>query len=404
MKFLEADSIKRFELIEHVFDETTVLMNFSEPISLYPYYTFDRESNLNGFHVYGDRSILYHLYIFFNKGYDIIYVTPDINISNNIKLVQEKLNVKDTDIKIVLFPWYFLFEYFSNPLGNNSYSLKESVNLPIEYSAIFLSGGRRFCRIHIISELSAYDNFIFSNPGYSSTPNSEYKVYDYELGDNIHTLNVLNIKDGHKLKIDMTNDSSIETFLIRKNGFVSNESIYFKPDLTKYKSTLRDETLPWCQYNIVPDEYLKSAISLGCETQTDLACNITEKTIKNFFYKKPFLNFGAKHYYKFLTSHGFELHDELFDYSFDNIDSNGIRLKKYLQECKKILEMDLKDLINVIDKDKLDYNYSVCEKIDNKYSASWKKEISVGDLWVSTSFKNRIMSNDYDDVILKKIV
>ena len=30
MKFLEADSIKRFELIEHVFDETTVLMNFSE--------------------------------------------------------------------------------------------------------------------------------------------------------------------------------------------------------------------------------------------------------------------------------------------------------------------------------------------------------------------------------------
>lgn len=398
MKFLDADSIKRSELIEHVFDETTVLMNFSEPHSLYPYYTFDRESNLNGFHVYGDRSILYHLYIFFNKGYDITYITPDINISNNVKLVQEKLNVKDTDIKIYQFPWYFLFEYFSNTKGRSitNHSLKEDINLPIEYSAIFLSGGKRFCRIHILSELSAYDNFIFSNIGYPPLPKSEYKVYNYELGDNIHTLNVSDIKYDFKTKIFMSNDNSTESFLIEKNNFNSNKSIYFEPNLKNYKCLYVDETVPWFKYNIVPDEYLKSAISLGCETQTDLACNITEKTIKNFFYKKPFLNFGAKHYYKFLTDHGFELHDELFDYSFDNIDSNGIRLKKYIQECEKILKMNVKDLISVIDKEKLDYNYNRCVKIKEKFLKGKSKIID--------KFKKLFNEGNYNDTVLKRIV
>ena len=68
--------------------------------------------------------------------------------------------------------------------------------------------------------------------------------------------------------------------------------------------------------------------------------------------------------------------DELFDYSFDDINDYGERLTGYLNECKKVLRMNLTLLESTIStmQPKLDHNYNNCCKIVN--TDSFKKYIN----------------------------
>jgi hypothetical protein len=277
--------------------------------------------------------------------------------------------------------------------------------------------------MHILSELSVYDNFLYSNMGYPEQFDPEYEVVEYVLNDDFFSLilrptelQLRNWQEQGKTiykqhgVVKMSTDNSMDTISFKINNFDSTKIKYFIPDLNKIKQPRiqRESKLPYFKYNIVPDEYLKSAVSLGCETQTDLACHITEKTIKNFFYKKPFLNFGAKHYYKFLTEQQFVLYDELFNYSFDDIELNGLRLKKYMEECKKMLNLSLNDLINIINqktlKDKLDHNYNVCLKI--KQSLNHDEKLGAKNISRGGGYDNcirHVLSRNFDNITMKNI-
>ena len=70
MIILDASKVTN-NLIEKISDSPTILLNLSEPHSLFPLHTFDRDNLQYGFHEYGDRVMLYILYTMFNKGYDI---------------------------------------------------------------------------------------------------------------------------------------------------------------------------------------------------------------------------------------------------------------------------------------------------------------------------------------------
>ena len=381
MKFLKCDNISKKLLDEIRTEKNVILYNYAEPYSLFPYL------NNGGYHKRDSRALFYHLFKEFDDTHNITVVGADIHLKQNYERVKQVVD-SSLNLKIVSFPWFFVHEYFF-PGEIGSYFLKDNIQLPIEYNAIFLSGGKRFCRYHIISELSKYNNFIFSNLGYLEENNEKIhrEILEYELLDDHFSISYFDYRSHTHNNILTSGDDEALIYLFNFNKYNSSKKIYFKPDLKKLKnpsqvalnnssktkfsmSELEKEyqTYPWYLYNIVCDEYLKSAVNFVCETQTDIATHITEKTIKNFFYKKPFLNFASKNYYKFLTDHGFVLYDELFDYSFDEIDQYGKRLKAYIAECERILQMDLKELTSIITtfKDKLNHNYKVCDDISYK--------------------------------------
>ena len=84
----------------------------------------------------------------------------------------------------------------------------------------------------------------------------------------------------------------------------------------------------------------------------------TEKTSKALLFCKPFLVIGCTGWYKIFEELGFKLYDELFDYSFDEIESFKDRHQAIMTQIKDILNMD-RDMLNkkILDiQDKIYYN------------------------------------------------
>ena len=425
MNFLHCEHISKELLDEIRIKKNVILYNYSEPYSLFPASFPHNPPEVCGFEVDGSRAIFYHLLTEFDDTFDITYVGPDIHLKQNYERVKKAVRYSSLDLKIVSFPWFFVYEYFYFK-DRDSYTLKEDIQFSTKYNAIFLSGGKRYCRDYIMAELSKYDNFIFSNMGYLDDDSNRkihqispritdpYKeIFEYELLDDCLSISCYNHMSKEKETLLVAGDQSSLDSVWNFNNFNSWKKIYFKSNLNRYKNPdqvafdngyfSRDQQpsisqlektyleknipaphqlCPWYWYNIVPDEYLESAVNFVCESQTDIATHVTEKTVKNFFYKKPFLTFGCKNFYKFLTDHGFVLYDELFDYSFDEIEHYGKRLKAYIIECEKILQMDLNDLTNIINtfKDKLDHNYQICSDLTNKlYSKKFEHCFSTTD-------------------------
>ena len=60
----------------------------------------------------GSRAIFYHLLTEFDDTFDITYVGPDIHIKQNYEKVKKEVRYSSLDLKIVSFPWFFVYEYF----------------------------------------------------------------------------------------------------------------------------------------------------------------------------------------------------------------------------------------------------------------------------------------------------
>lgn len=88
---------------------------------------------------------------------------------------------------------------------------------------------------------------------------------------------------------------------------------------------------------------------------------VSEKTWKPILYKKVFLGFSIKGFYRWLRNEGFLLYDELIDYSFDDVDDYDKRYELFWNEVYKLSQMPLDELSTKIDgiRWKLDHNYNV---------------------------------------------
>lgn len=317
-------------------DDQILLYNFTEPYSLYPI-----SGDLN------PTSIFYYL-IKLNRNVKII--DSDINLRRNYNLVKDKLN-SNLDLDLNFYPWYFMNNYFFR----DKYKCHKKYDL--KYNSIFLLGGHKMCRIYILLELSNYKNLLFSNLGWVHNDFVKFaNVKNHSLVNDKFTL------DTDKGKFTFKGDDSVDSFKFENNYFDSHQKIYFDVDETAYEKVPKTE--PIFLYELAPDQYMESCFSFFCETQTEYASSLTEKTIKNLFYKKPFLGFACDGFYKFLKNNGFELYDEIFDYSFDEY-SYGDRLNNYIGECKKVLDLSLDESINLVDKlkPKILHNYENCKTI-----------------------------------------
>ena len=356
------------ELMDSITEDPTVFYNISEPHSLYPY------RDTGGYHYNDERAILNSLFTRFDDSYNITFISSDIYIDKNSKLVLDALN-KKSSINIISFPWFFLSEYYIT--SKTPYlTLKDDISIPIKRHAICLTGVSKMSRNYILTELSSYENLLYSSMLFDKQKEIEYIVHDIELRDDDFQVIGIEAESKEPFTFVMSPDERSEQFL-----FQYNSNRYFKPDPSIFKhysghheTSTRGITVD----KQVPIEFLESAVYIGCETQTVDACIMTEKTIKAFFYEKPFLVHSVKGYYEWLTSNGFVLYDELFNYSFDK-EEDMKRIKMFVDECKRILDMKLTDLIHIIStlKDKLKHNNDLCRKINNKIYGNGTKIESI---------------------------
>ena len=83
---------------------------------------------------------------------------------------------------------------------------------------------------------------------------------------------------------------------------------------------------------------------------------LTEKTFQQIFYKRPFLSFSTAKVYAELDKLGFKRYDEVFDYSFDDVEDDSQRGKMIIDEVEKIIGQDYEALTKKL-RPKLEHNY-----------------------------------------------
>lgn len=136
---------------------------------------------------------------------------------------------------------------------------------------------------------------------------------------------------------------------------------YWKP-----RKLLLDQTHV---HNIERQEYLvkeynQSFCQIVTETDSDIFI-ISEKTSVPLLFQKPFIVLSCKHFHKNLKSLGFELYDEIFDYTFDNCDSLEERTDLLVQNLVRIKNMSLEEKTNLFEKvkPKLKHNRQLALKL-----------------------------------------
>lgn len=142
---------------------------------------------------------------------------------------------------------------------------------------------------------------------------------------------------------------------------------YFKPerltlDWESGKKYVQNDNLPWWK---LPEEYTSSFCQLISET-TRRSPFFTEKTMIPLFMGKPFLIAGAAGVHVDLLKMGFQLYDEIFDYSFDEVQILEQRYEKLITDnIVRITNLPINELPRVtsILREKLEYNQQLAMKL-----------------------------------------
>lgn len=98
----------------------------------------------------------------------------------------------------------------------------------------------------------------------------------------------------------------------------------------------------------IPNEYKTSLINLIPESTIRLPF-LTEKTFMSILYEQPFIIYGSPGIHQLLVEHGFELYDEIFDYSFDSYDNDSDRINAIINNLLKIKYSDYNYIRNILE-------------------------------------------------------
>lgn len=108
-----------------------------------------------------------------------------------------------------------------------------------------------------------------------------------------------------------------------------------------YRPMLLDKQYPnEKNQNILPEQYYDSFAQLISEASGDTIM-MSEKTSIALLLGKPFLAATQMHFHKFIKGLGFELYDEIFDYSFDDEPEQEKRYEMLLENFKRLCQIPL---------------------------------------------------------------
>lgn len=111
-------------------------------------------------------------------------------------------------------------------------------------------------------------------------------------------------------------------------------------------------------YDNPPIEFYNSFLDIINETTTN-PLFLTEKTWIPIIFGKVFIVNGGKHIHKKLQEMGFLLYDEIFDYSFDDIDDDTLRIQKIVENVDSLKHKDYNYLHSLV-KEKIKNNQKLC--------------------------------------------
>jgi hypothetical protein len=114
-------------------------------------------------------------------------------------------------------------------------------------------------------------------------------------------------------------------------------------------------------------EFTSNLLNMNCliniVTESDVqAMFITEKTYRQLMIGQPFLTLCAKDTHKTLKEYGFELYDEIFDYSFDNDPNYKNRMKGIIDNVENLKNQNFTEVYKKIE-DKVEHNVRQSNKI-----------------------------------------
>lgn len=115
------------------------------------------------------------------------------------------------------------------------------------------------------------------------------------------------------------------------------------------KLDLDDGFLTIHSMHTLPPKYSNSLINLISES-TLSTLFVTEKTYNAIFAEKPFLIQGPVRIHEYLSNLGFEMYDEIFDYSFDNLLDDVLRTEMLIENLKSLKKKDLNALKKILSK------------------------------------------------------
>jgi len=114
------------------------------------------------------------------------------------------------------------------------------------------------------------------------------------------------------------------------------DPIMYKWRYFDFRRMYLSDGIKYDQYKL-PNEYFNSFAQLISESSGDVQF-ISEKTATPLILGKPFLVAGASGFHSMLQRMGFELYDEIFDYSFDSEPDNEKRydmiMKNFVRLCR----------------------------------------------------------------------
>jgi len=311
---------------------------------------------------------------------EVIILLSELDGKKRMKTFMEKMNIKNK-VEIYVFPFYLIqnlwFKKFITEIIDHETPVKKTkkciclVAEPKNYRLMFLS--------------KFYKNNYFE---YSFNP--LYSLYDCNFNRDINPIipYEFNIE---KNKIKMREEKCVEFFHIEKTVNLSYNLKYennFYP-LKNIKKLTEYEFLPAKQYDnltleeikkityeqaekdrygfdfFVPKETFKTFFDINLESYLENVIFITEKTFKSLSFKRPFISFGNKNFNYYLNKLGFELYDELFDYTFDSEEHIANRFDKFVIEIERLLQIEFDELEKIVKtlQEKIEYNY---ELLNNK--------------------------------------
>lgn len=164
-----------------------------------------------------------------------------------------------------------------------------------------------------------------------------------------------------------------------------NNLLYWKQEIITLDQT--DESQLFIQERF-PTQYEKSFMQLVPETEENIFF-LTEKTATPIFFGKPFLVASCQDFHKKLQNFGFELYDELFDYSFDSISNMKIRFDLLAENIKRIDQVPKNHLPLLYEKvkEKIIHNRNHALKIacdTSKFPNIWHKVATNFDIQIPT--------------------
>ena len=245
----------------------------------------------------------------------VVFINSDLDLDKNydnwFNRYSEKYDLTKK-INCIGFPWYFFHdkESITDEIGFNPYKFVKYIdrqNLPSK-KFICLNGTQNKSRDYIIDKLKKY-----KNNGYLSDLSRGIQIDDISMGE-------------------LTNENRSD-----------EPSVLLLEDYHKdsYFSIVNEANGAW-----------------NSSIQDNVSAFFTEKITKPLYYGQPFILIGSRNSYKLLKKWGFETYDEIFDTSYDSLNTWEERTIAAWREIERVLNLSDSDFNKLFDgiQEKVIYN------------------------------------------------